>query len=173
MGKRSHFKRRKHDKYATPYECVIDLLPHLKPETHFVEPCAGNGALIDHLEKHGHHCERAYDIKPKRKDIEKRDALTYCHPGPAIFITNPPWTREILHPLIEMLSERGATWLLFDADWAHTKQAIPYLPRCKKIVPIGRVKWIPGSEFVGKDNAAWYLFDGDYPYKTQFVPRAA
>jgi len=51
------------------------------------------------------------------------------------------------------------TWLLFDADWAHTKQAIPYLEMCLKIVAVGRVKWIEGSEGPGKDNAAWYLFD--------------
>ncbi len=32
----------------------------------------------------------------------------------------------------------------------------PYL---KKIVSIGRVKWIEGSSSVGKDNCCWYLFD--------------
>ena len=50
------------------------------------------------------------------------------------------------------------TWLLFDADWAHTKQARPYLKYCDKIVSVGRVKWIPDSKMTGKDNCAWYLF---------------
>lgn len=176
MGKRSNFKRRKHDKYATPYECVPDLMPHLAANTRFIEPCAGNGALVKHLENLGHTCEEAWDIKPKGPGIIRRDAMTGRVSRRGLFyITNPPWTREILHPLIEHLSDQAPTWLLFDADWAHTKQAIPYLRRCHAIIPIGRVKWIPGSAFVGKDNAAWYLFD----YRTQiptlptFYPRAA
>ena len=173
MGKRSNFKRRKHDKYATPYECVIDLLPHLRPKARFCEPCAGDGALVDHLTRHGFVCASARDIHPRRDDIDKKDALRTLTGNIQYYITNPPWTREILHPLIEVLSDQYPTWLLFDADWAHTKQAIPYLPRCRKIIPIGRVKWIPNSEHVGKDNAAWYLFTRDRFPPTIFFPRAA
>lgn len=176
MGKRSNFKRRKHDKYATPYECVIDLLPRLKPRTRFIEPCAGNLALADHLERHGHDCIEAWDLRPGHNMVWKRDALTAKLPRRvSCFITNPPWTRELLHPLIVRLSDQLPTWLLFDADWAHTKQAIPYLARCQKIVPIGRVKWIPNSEHFGKDNAAWYLFDfrNRIPTCPTFYPRAA
>ena len=77
------------------------------------------------------------------------------------FITNPPWSRDVLHPLIMHLSAIRPTFLLFDADWMHTKQAAPYLPYCKKIVSVGRVKWIPHSPHSGKDNCAWYLFDAD------------
>jgi hypothetical protein len=55
------------------------------------------------------------------------------------------------------------TWLLIDADWVHTKQAIPYLPRLKTIVSVGRVRWIPGSPYDGKDNCAWHLFDRPQP----------
>jgi hypothetical protein len=41
----------------------------------------------------------------------------------SMFITNPPWDRKVLHPLIEHLSSIAPTWLLFDADWMHTKQS--------------------------------------------------
>ena len=51
------------------------------------------------------------------------------------------------------------TWLLFDADWMHTKQSAPLMPYCRAIVSVGRLKWIPDSAMTGKDNAAWYLFD--------------
>jgi hypothetical protein len=54
------------------------------------------------------------------------------------------------------------TWLLFDADWAHTKQSAPYLPQCSHIVSIGRLKWIEGSKFTGKDNCAWYRFHAQH-----------
>jgi hypothetical protein len=33
------------------------------------------------------------------------------------------------------------------------------LPRLRMIVSIGRVRWIPDSEYTGKDNACWYLFE--------------
>ena len=38
------------------------------------------------------------------------------------------------------------TWLLFDADWAHTKQAAPYLRHCSHIVSVGRVHWMAGTQ---------------------------
>jgi len=41
-----------------------------------------------------------------------------------------------------------------------------YLPRCKKIVSIGRVKWFGNT--AGKDNCCWYLFD-EQPTETIFV----
>ena len=162
MGKRSDFPRRKNDLYITPEKAVLPLLPHLSPGTRFIEPCAGTGALIDHLEKHGHKCVGAWDIDPKRSDIIQLDATCgACLPPTTIdyFITNPPWTRQILHPIIDNLSSQAPTWLLFDADWMHNKHAQPYLKYCKKIISVGRVKWIEDSKASAKDNAAWYLFE--------------
>lgn len=162
MGKRSDFKRRKNDLYITPEAAVLPLLPFLEPVTLFNEPCAGTGALIDILEKHGHQCVEAWDIDPKRDDIDIGDARTkqtiYNLPTLDCFITNPPWTREILHPIITNLSSQRPTWLLFDADWMHNKHAKPYLKHCGLIVSVGRVKWIEGTNQTSKDNCAWYLF---------------
>lgn len=159
MGKRSNFERNPRDYYPTPYQAVINLLPFLEENTLFVEPCAGDGRLIDHLERHGHKCIAAYDIEPKRKDIIEGDALELLLVGKnSKIITNPPWDRKILHPMINHFIGIAPTWLLFDADWAHTKQAKPYLKYCDMIVSVGRVKWIEGSKMTGKENAAWYLF---------------
>ena len=88
------------------------------------------------------------------------------------FITNPPWDRSILHPLIMHLSDIAPTWLLFDADWMHTRQSTEYMVRCSQIVSVGRVKWIPDSKMTGKDNCAWYLFERGAA-ATRFVGRAA
>ena len=88
-------------------------------------------------------------LKPGSLDMAEYDAI----------ITNPPWTREIMHPMIDRFRYLAPTWLLFDADWMHTKQAAPYMPYCSDIVSVGRLKWISGSKHVGKDNAAWYRFD--------------
>jgi hypothetical protein len=159
MGKRSSFDRVPRDYYLTPREAVLPLLPHLKPSTRFCEPCAGDGRLIDHLTASGHVCAAAWDIEPRRDDIAERDALKWVIGNIDCFITNPPWDRKVLHPLIEHLSADHPTWLLFDADWIHTRQSAPFMPLLRKVVSVGRVKWIPDSPFTGKDNCAWHLFD--------------
>jgi hypothetical protein len=159
MGKRSNFERIPRDFYQTPLEAVLPLLDHLPLNTQFIEPCAGDGALVRHLEASGHTCIEAYDIEPQNVDIYKADALqVYFGDRAEYLITNPPWDRNILHPLIDHFSAQVSTWLLFDADWIHTKQSIPYLNRLRSIVSIGRIKWIPDSKMTGKDNCAWYLF---------------
>lgn len=159
MGKRSDFTRRERDWYPTPLEAVLPLLYHLRPATRYCEPCAGDGALMDHLSAFGHLCARARDIEPQRDDIERKDALTTLTGNIDCFITNPPWDRRVLHPLITHLSDQAPTWLLFDADWMHTRQSAPFMNRLRKIVSVGRVKWIPDSKMTGKDNCAWHLFD--------------
>ena len=180
MGKRTPHDERaarkaanKHDLWPTPYHAIEPLLPHLTPRTHFLEPCAGDGRLIGYLQEHGHICEGAWDIEPQDECITKLDVryLNTRLPRASVkFITNPPWTRDLLHPLILCLSEQHDTWLLFDADWPHTKQAKPYLPFCNLIVSAGRIRWLEGQEAdkgqAPKDNGAWYHFTnarGDGP----------
>ena len=174
MGKRSNFERVPRDFYPTPLEAVIPLLPHLRQETRFSEPCAGDGTLARHLETAGHICVCAFDIAPQRMDIDVGDA-TVCHSAGRLqfYITNPPWSRDVLHPIILNLSAHKPTWLLFDADWMHTRQSAPFMPYCRKIVSVGRVKWIPDSPFTGKDNCCWYLFDQTSEAPAQFIGRAA
>ena len=159
MGKRSDFERKPRDFYPTPIEAVEPLLEHLPEDFSFVEPCAGNGTLIEHLETKGI-CMWASDIEPQADGIHKND---YSEIGynelieSDYVITNPPWDRKILHPMIQYFAPRIRTWLLFDADWMHTKQSVPYMNMCSKIVSVGRIKWF--GNMTGKDNCAWYLFD--------------
>jgi hypothetical protein len=159
MGKRSDFERKPRDFYPTPMEAVEPLLEHLPEDFLFAEPCAGNGALINHLETKGV-CMWASDIEPQSEGIHECD---YSDVGfdelieSDYVVTNPPWDRKILHPMIEYFAPRIQTWLLFDADWMHTKQSAPYMAICSKIVSVGRIKWF--GNMTGKDNCAWYLFD--------------
>lgn len=152
MGKRSDFPRRAQDDYPTPPEAVTPLLPHLQPGASFTEPCVGAGQLARTLTAAGFCLVKCSDLPhDARYESYREDS--------SLFITNPPWTRPILHPIIDNLRKQKPTWLLLDADWAHTRQAAPYLPFCHKLVAIGRVKWVPDSPYCGKDNCAWYLFD--------------
>lgn len=173
MGKRSDFERIPRDFYPTPREAVVPLISHLPDSFSFMEPCAGNGALVDHIESLTRGaCYSAYDIEPRAEDVQYGNALEIqqCHMD--YIITNPPWDRKILHPLIEVFSDLAPTFLLFDADWIHTRQSIPFLPRLRKIVSVGRVKWIPDSKMTGKDNCAWHLFTNPSDEPTQFYGRA-
>lgn len=178
MGKRSDFVRRKNDLYETwDARAVTPLLPHLMPGTRFAEPCAGGAKLIDQLEAAGHVCTHAYDIEPLHNRIAKLDALVHRPDREAMpfdcFITNPMWTRKLLHPLIEHLSDQAPTWLLFDAEWANTKQAIPYLPRLRRIVSVGRLRWVEGTTMDAMDSCAWYLFGRPGNALPDFVGRRA
>lgn len=117
----------------------------------FAEPCAGDGALVRHLEGIGLRCVYAGDI------CAGQDALALDQYGAAdAIITNP---REVMHRLIDHFQHIAPTWLLLDSDWASTRQAAPFLSSCSDIVAIGRVKWIEGSKYTGKDNHAWFRFD--------------
>ena len=158
MSKRSNFEPRAKDFWPTVPKAVAPLLPHLPSRTAFAEPCAGNGALVDLLEAAGHSCVWATDTSPAHPSIAYGDAFDLRNINADMFITNPPWTRYILHPLIIHLSDMLPTWLLFDADWPFTKQSASLIGRCSRIVPIGRIKWIPDSKFSGMDSCAWYEF---------------
>lgn len=173
MGKRSNFERKERDFYPTPMEAVLPLLRHLPPAVKFMEPCAGDGRLIRHLEKYGHECLHAYDIQPMAEGIEQKDVLFFGEDLPPVdmIITNPPWERDYLHQMIERFRVHAPTWLLFDAGWMFTAQAEPYIQYCSMIVTIGRVKWIEGSDNGGMEDCAWYLFEKN-PTKTIFVGKS-
>jgi hypothetical protein len=173
MAKRSNFERIPRDYYPTPASAVAPLLPHLAAGTRFCEPCAGDGRLIDLLTSHGHKCAGAWDIEPQRVGIERQDATVRLIGNIDCFITNPPWSRPVLHQLIAHLSAQHPTWLLFDADWMHTRQAAPFMPWLRKIISVGRVKWIEDSPHTGKDNCCWYLFDQSEQAAAEFIGRAA
>lgn len=169
MGKRSEFPRRVQDTYQTiDARAVGALLPHLINVRSFAEPCCGDGFLTEELERQGLTCAWSSDIEGGfdafhlySSLIAKADAI----------ITNPPWTRQLLHPLIAHFMYLKPTWLLFDADWAFNRHARLYLPNCTHIVAVGRLKWIENTTMVGKDNAAWYRFDGDHKTGPHFYGR--
>ena len=185
MGKRSDFKRRKNDLYETwDARAVAPLLFHVPQGATFDEPCAGGGALSDQLIDAGLQPRFLSDIDPIRDGIEARDAFDY-NPleRPDYIITNPPWTRDILHPLILHFSDIAPTWLLFDAAWMFTAGKLMHrrgfgsvpaiMERCVKVVTVGRLKWIRGSSCDAKDDCAWYLFDAAHDGRPpEFYPKA-
>ena len=122
------------------------------------------------LEAHGFACSQAFDLVPRRADIEQADATTARVSGRVV--TNPPWSRPLLHAIIANLASQVETWLLFDAAWAFTRQAAPLLPLCHKIVVVGRLKWEPGTPHDAQDDCAWYQFGPGAPGIPAFYGRA-
>lgn len=179
MGKRSNFPRRDKDKYRTfDPRAAAALAPHLPWGCRFWEPCAGAGDLVRNLQAYGPECVVATDIAPEVEGVFRLDALTVsaadvATTGATHIITNPVWSRPLMHRMIQHFSAIRPTWLLFDADWIHTRQAIPYLPYLRKVVSVGRLIWIEDTHQSGKDNCAWYLFDRRGTGPIEFVGRAA
>jgi hypothetical protein len=163
MAKRSNFKRRAADLYRTPAEGWAPLLPHLPPRFRFADPCASNGVMADALRQAGGAPLYLGDTMPARGDVAPQNALTWqpvTRPRRPLdfIITNPPWSRKILHAMILHFTRFAPTWLLFDADWMWTAQSAPFHPMIRRVVHVGRLRWFPGSPHKGKDNCVWYLF---------------
>jgi hypothetical protein len=167
MGRRSDFPRRPHDDYQTidPRALAV-LLPFLQRDgIHvFAEPCVGEGHLMRALQDLGLVCSMASDIS---EGVDSLDITEFDHPD--AIITNPPWSRQLLHPMIEHFQKFAPTWLLFDSDWAYNAGAAPYLDRCSDIVAVGRLKWF--NDTTGKDNASWYRFDANHSGGPRFYGR--
>ena len=175
MGKRSNFERAGRDFYPTPDEAVIPLLPHLPDCAGFVEPCAGDGALVRSLEVRGHACMWKSDIEPQADDIIEADVeslMLRCNSADMV-ITNPPWKWEFVDPFLSQCAKvwRLPVWLLLAGDFAHNQRSTPHLERCSRIVSIGRVKWIAESKWRSKDNCAWFKFETDTTPVTAFFGR--
>jgi hypothetical protein len=168
LGRRSDFERNERDYYPTPRAAILPLLEHLYPRTRFVEPCAGDYRLARVLEEFEHECVYACDTEPMDGEVLKRDAMEmdFTKYMADEIISNTPWDRDLLHPMIEHFASQRPTWLLIDSNWSHTKQAKPFMRYCLKEQMIGRVKWIENSKMAGKDDCSWFLFDKrmmDYP----------
>lgn len=155
MGKYSDFDRIPQDAYQTPERPVHYLLPHLHGIRTFAEPCVGEGQLKRALEKFDRICAHEGDIKTGQDALT--DPLLETRKFDAI-ITNPPWTRDVMHAMIRRFMMIAPTWLLFDSDWAFNVDSGSLIKHCSTIVPVGRVKWFPGTSDGGKVNCAWYRF---------------
>lgn len=167
MSKRTNYPRIDKDAYmTTDSRAVTPLFSYLSKtlgkNVFYYEPCVGDGSLVKLLSSE-FECVG-------QSDLEKDAQTTQYETNADFFITNPPWSRDLLHPIIENLRNQLPTWLLFDADWMHTQQAIPYIKYCKTIVSVGRLKWFVGTKHDPMDNCAWYLFDKEETTCT-FIPR--
>lgn len=175
MGKISNYERRPRDFYKTPEKAVLPLIGHLPSGFSFCEPCAGDGQLVNLLEKHFNAmCFLALDVEPQVDWVLRGDAnhinaesVEVC----SLIVTNPPFRWDWLKPLMDTWINLKPTVLLLPADFAHNQRFAPYLSVCERIVSVGRVKWIEDSKASGVENYSWYMFDKNNTKPTNFYGR--
>ena len=169
--------RRERDDYPTPYQAVPPLLPFLRRDQIevYVEPCAGDGKLVEHLARHDYECCLASDIDDgidarmlRQEDLDEDvvDAV----------ITNPPYEQPLMFEILEHLLEITSIpiWLLLEAPLMHTQQAAHWLTfYCTDIVSVGRLKLIDGTKDSSSYDFCWYRFQdaGRSNSLTQFHAR--
>lgn len=174
MAKRSDFKRVERDYYRTfDPKAGLALRGFLPDGTRTIEPFAGAGDLINQTPWLDWIITT--DIEPQAYDIGTRDAFSYEAVDLLevdVVVTNPPWSRPILHKTIEHFAPKRPTWLLLDANWVWTKQASPFIEKyLTDIVSIGRLQWIEGTTMSGKDDVSWFRFSSDKNAPTRLYGR--
>jgi len=163
MGKRSNFEKIPKDFYGTtdPKALPEDFLRFISCKN-YGEPCCGNGDLIN-LIVDVSYCVWASDVEVRpvgrqkdAMDLTEED-LSMCD----VIITNPPFTRSVLLPMIDHFISLKPTWLLLPADMMHNKYFSSYMDKCSVVISVGRLKWFKDSPHTSTDNFAWYYWTKD------------
>lgn len=168
------FERRANDAYFTPVEAIYPLAEALNPCT-FIEPCAGDGVIVDTLALADFDCAAATDISPAGPSVSKKDALAYTFEdvqGVDAVITNPPFKKDMLVPIMDhFLMLETSMVLLLPLDYIANLWFAPYAAHVHKVLPIGRVRWIPGSKSMSMENFAWVALSADPSTQPFLLPR--
>jgi len=162
MGKRSSYEKKPRDKYYTIDPAAFERFP--RHVLNYAEPCCGDGSLIDGFIKNDINrleCYWASDIDPEA-GFPRIDALelgegTIGKSFVDAIVTNPPYTKSILLPLIDHFIHYNDTWLLLPADIMHNKYFGPYMRLCEEVHSIGRLYW-EENKVRGVDNYCWFFF---------------
>ena len=173
MGKHSLVKEnRPRDFWATvDPDAVKPLIPYIL-NSNYAEVCIGDGDLVKLIGLNAN-CVWGSDVNgdPFTYQCPAEDLTEEDMRGVDYIITNPPFSWEMLEPMLKVLPKLKPTWLLLPADFMHNKRSGPYMKKCKLILSVRRLYWVPedgGKGVKGKDNYCWFLFDDDHTGDTVF-----
>jgi len=177
MSKRSNFEKVPKDFYTTvdPNAIPPKLIEFIRGKS-YASPCYGNGDLEDLLMEVAV-CRWRSDIRETVGSSKVWDAmrlskheLERCD----IILENPPFSRDVLLPMIDHFITLKPTWLLLPADYMHNKYFSPYVAKCSKVVSVGRLKWFKDSRHTSTDNFCWYFWKhhADEDTETVFYGRS-
>ena len=173
MSKRSSFEKIPKDFYATtdPKAIPPNFVECVRGKR-YAEPCYGEGDLEDLL-MGAAVCRWRSDIRDtgccKLWDAMclSEHELEHCD----VIITNPPFSRGVLLPMIDHFTSLMPTWLLLPADMMHNLYFSEYMARCSQVVSVGRIRWIKNSKHTSTDNFAWYYWRDQNETTTIFDTR--
>jgi len=172
MSKRSSFEKVPKDFYATvdPNAVPTKFVEFVRGKS-YASPCYGNGDLEDLLMEVAV-CKWRSDIRETVGSSKVWDAmrlskheLEKCD----IILENPPFSRDVLLPMIDHFITLKPTWLLLPADCMHNKYFSKYMVKCSKVVSVGRLKWFKDSKHTSTDNFAWYFWKQGASEDTQTI----
>lgn len=174
MSKRSSFEKIPKDFYATtdPKAIPPNFVECVRGKR-YAEPCYGEGDLEDLLMDVAV-CRWRSDIRDTG-NCKLWDAmclseheLGHCD----VIITNPPFSRDLLLPMIDHFISLKPTWLLLPADMMHNRYFSGYMKSCSRVISVGRIKWFKDSKHTSTDNFAWFYWpQGGAPTGTIFFTR--
>lgn len=161
MSKYSNFPRKEKDFYGTVDSRAIPdkLISFIKGKT-YAEPAYGNGDLEDLLMDVAT-CRWRSDIRETVGCSKVVDAMCLSKEDIArcdYIITNPPFSKDVLLPLIDHFVSLKPTWLLLPADYMHNVYFGEYVAKCSRVISVGRLKWFKDSKHTSTDNFAWYFW---------------
>ena len=161
MSKRSNFDKVPKEFYPTtdPKAVPTKLAEFIRGKT-YAEPCYGNGDLEDLLMDVAT-CEWRSDIRETVGSSKVMDALCLSKEDIArcqLIVTNPPFSKDVLLPLLDHFISLKPTWLLLPAGYMNNIYFGPYMKRCSRVVSIGRLKWIKDSKHTSTDDFCWYFW---------------
>ncbi len=187
MARKSTFDRVPNDWYATPRHAVLPLIPYLpqSPFT-FMNPCAGRGHGIARLAEEAPQgiCTAAFWIPGNGTQPEPAapapgkivlgnswddEDSNFVENWPSrsvasMIISNPVYRNDWLFPLLtRAVADGRPSWWLIPSDKLFTHLWAEINPHARKTVPVGRVKWFPGSKYGGTQNFVWVLLDPETP----------
>jgi hypothetical protein len=156
MGKRSDFERVGKDFYPTiDPTCLTPFFRSIMSDVNYAEPCYGGGDLEKLM--WFANCVYKSDIENRYVGAIEKDALDLTEEdlsAAEVIVTNPPYSRKILLPLIEHFTSLKETWLLLPADILHNQYFADYVNSARLILSVGRLYW-QENRIKGKDNYCW------------------
>lgn len=174
MGKRSSFEKVPKEFYpTTDPNAVVPLVRFIRGRT-YAEPCYGNGDLEDLLVDVAT-CKWRSDVRETVSSSKVTGALSITAKDIAdcdLILTNPPFSKPVLLPMLDHFISLKETWLLLPADYMHNSYFGSYMRRCKSVVSIGRLRWFKDSKASSTDNFCWYFWPkGATQEQTRFYGR--
>lgn len=165
--------RTTNDFYPTPRVAIDTFLKHWQPKnkSKIIEPCGGNGALIDGLVDNGLDVVYSCDINPQRKDIVKQDFLQLktlpCECD--TIITNPPFNlaEEFVRKSFELGVNNVA--ILIKSTWFSAAKRINLFENYR---PSKKLDYTFRIDFMGKGSpvmeCCWIVWEGQNSKMTEY-----